>query len=134
MKRSNYSRLLTVAVLCLLSVCGATAQGSVHWQTAINDSLLLHLNVSYTSQPRQLSVSAAYIVRRGQLRRTPVEPRKVKARFSGTATPAFSLSLEFTHHGIRYQVHGRYTENDESQLRCVPLRLSKETIREGEYM
>jgi hypothetical protein len=35
---------------------------------------------------------------------------------------------------VRYRARGRYTDGGESLLRCMPLRLSKETMREGEYM
>lgn len=129
---------LIAAVLCFFLILwasvGARAQGAVHWQTAMNDTLLLHLNVSYTAAPRRLQVDAAYVVRRGQLKRTSVETRKLKTKFTDEAAPAFTLSLEFSYKGIRYQVRGRYADQEESLLRCVPLRLSKETMREGEYM
>jgi hypothetical protein len=106
----------------------------VHWQTAINDTLQLQLNVSYTASPRSLHVDAAYVVRRGKIRKTPVQIKKLKSNFTDETVPSFTISVEFRHQGVRYRARGRYTDGGESLLRCMPLRLSKETMREGEYM
>lgn len=128
------NRVLATIVLCLLCACSLHAQGSVHWQTAINDTLQLQLNVNYTASPRSLHVDAAYVVRRGKIRKTPVQIKKLKSNFTDETVPSFTISVEFRHQGVRYRARGRYTDGGESLLRCMPLRLSKETMREGEYM
>jgi hypothetical protein len=130
-------QLLTfILALLWLPVVPLRAQ-PVSMQAAVSDSTFINVRLAYTTDGTStLVLKSAYLTRRGQLRRTPVECRDLRYRFESPSAPAFMFSMNFSHAGRRYRLHGSYAESGgvpDCSLRCVPLRLSDKTLRGSEY-
>ena len=120
----------------------SSREGNIHWQARMNDSLSLNVAVSYvcegeTEMERVVRLDGAYVTRRGFIERTPVTCERMRCMFDESSPFAFVFSTTFVYGGVRYSVHGRFEDGpyDESRsvMRCTPLRLSDETLQEGEY-
>lgn len=114
----------------------AAAQ-TVNLQAAMNDSTFLNVRLAYSMAGKgTLTLKNAYLTRRGQLKRMPVECKELHYQFERQSPPSFLFSMNVSHEGRRYRVHGSYSEAGgvpDCSLRCVPLRLSDKTLRESEY-
>lgn len=117
-------------------------EGSVQWQSRMNDSLYFNLKVSYTDklQPdstRMLVLDEAYVTRRASIRRMPVCCEDLECFFDYSKPLAFTFSTRFRFDGVSYSVHGSFEDapmgEGISQMRCTQLRLSKKTLRQSEY-
>ncbi|MBQ8487308.1 MAG: hypothetical protein IJ533_06640 [Prevotella sp.] len=134
-------QLLLLLVFLWAAICPTAAQHTrtVSLQTALCDSLFLNLQLSCTTGTRPAVVlTQAYLTRRGQLRREAVQCGRLHYEFSGAANCLFEFSTTFTYQHRRYRAQGHYAEPSPGEapdcaLRCVPLRLSDKTLREGEY-
>ena len=120
------------------SLLMTTAQAqTVSLQAAMNDSTFLKVRLGYSTAGKgTLTLKNAYLTRRGQLKRMPVECKELHYQFERQSPPSFLFSMNVSHEGRRYRVHGSYSEAGgvpDCSLRCVPLRLSDKTLRESEY-
>lgn len=119
---------------CFISPAAAQ---TVSLQAAMNDSTFLNVRLGYSTAGKgTLTLKNAYLTRRGQLKRMPVECKELHYQFDRLSPPSFLFSMNVSHDGRRYRVHGSYAEAGDvpdCSLRCVPLRLSDKTLRESEY-
>lgn len=135
----RYVIILLITVWASTIPLAAQQRGSVSLQTALSDSTFLNLHMTYDCSGKPVVVlKSAYMSYRGTLKRTSVECKDLKYKFDETAGgTAFQFSLNFTHNSRRYRAHGSYTAQPDAMpdcsLRCIPLRLSDKTLREGEY-
>lgn len=137
-KRRRWWLLVSLSlVICQLPYSPAAAQ-TVSLQTALNDSTFFNVRLGYaTADGGTVVLKSAYITRRGNLRRIPVETTALHYEFDKTPTVAFGFSTGFIFERRRYRAQGRYaqggTDGPECVLHCVPMRLSDKTLRESEY-
>lgn len=121
-------------VLFTLFICPASAQ-TVSLQSVLSDSTFFNVRVTYANET--VTLKNAYLTRKGNMKRTPVECTGLKYKFDKGAAVSFGFSVNFTYNKRRYTAQGRYAEGTadsaECILRCVPLRLSDKTLRESEY-
>lgn len=124
---------------CVLCPMQAQKKGSVSLQSALNDSTFFNVRLSYAAAGKgTLTLTSAYLTRRGSLKRTPVETSNLNYEFpDGPTAVSFLFSMNFVFEKRRYRAHGSYAESSDGLpdciLRCVPMRLSDKTLRESEY-
>jgi hypothetical protein len=113
---------------------------TVSLQAALSDSTFLNLRLTCKGDgERTLTLTAAYLTRHGNLKRTPVACSNLSYRFDQQEPASFYFSLNFSYNQRPYRAHGSYTaaptpdDMPDCSLRCVPLRLSDKTLRESEY-
>jgi len=126
-----------LTILCVLMPAMASGQ-TVSLQAALSDSTFLNLRLTCKGDgERTLALTAAYLTRRGNMKRTPVACSNLSYRFDQQEATSFLFSLNFSYNRRPYRAHGSYTAQPggvpDCSLRCVPLRLSDKTLRESEY-
>ena len=133
-------KILVIFAILVATVLDVSAQQSrtVSLQTAVTDSVYLNVQLIYAAPPEDvLKLNKAFVTKRGQLKREKVETGKLSCKKKKGDTLQFDFSLVFTYQGRRYRAQGRYADTDEKEpdcsLRCIPMRLSDKTLREGEY-
>lgn len=121
-------------LLYILSFSPAKTQ-TVSLQSVLSDSTFFNVRVAYAEGT--VTLKSAYLTRKGNMKRTPVECTGLKYKFDKGAAVSFGFSVNFAYDKRRYTAQGRYaeagTDDPECVLRCVPLRLSDKTLRESEY-
>lgn len=117
-------------------------EGSVQWQSRMNDSLYFNLKVSYTDMlqqdsTRMLVLDEAYVTRRGSISRLPVYCENLECFFDYSKPLAFTFSTRFRFDGVSYSIYGSFEDapmgEGVSMMRCTQLRLSDKTLRRSEY-
>lgn len=114
----------------------------IHWQARMNDTLTVSVRMNYDARLKageRARLADATVVRRGQVRRERVVLRHVECLEESGAVLELSFTCDFEHHGVRYRLRGRYTDDPENNgsgrqsIQCVPLTLGRDIMEQGGY-